>query len=72
RRKRKKRKTNKDSPRACHGIAKPVMVSKELTDFLGLEEGHMVSRTHTVKLLNNYVKANGLQNPAKKIEIVPD
>ena len=72
RRKRKKRKTNKDSPRACHGIAKPVVVSKELTDFLGLEEGHMVSRTHTVKLLNNYVKANGLQNPDKKIEIVPD
>jgi len=72
RRKRKRRKTNKDSPRACHGIAKPVVVSKELTDFLGLEEGHMVSRTHTVKLLNNYVKANGLQNPAKKIQIVPD
>ena len=72
RRKRKRRKTNKDSPRACHGIAKPVVVSKELTDFLGLEEGHMVSRTHTVKLLNNYVKDNGLQNPAKKIEIVPD
>lgn len=72
RRKRKRRKTNRDSPRACHGIAKPVVVSKELTDFLGLEEGHMVSRTHTVKLLNNYVKANGLQNPAKKIQIVPD
>lgn len=72
RRKRKKRKTNKDAPRACHGIAKPVAVSKELTDFLGLEEGHMVSRTHTVKLLNNYVKAKGLQNPAKKIEILPD
>lgn len=72
RRKRKKRKTNKDAPRACHGIAKPVAVSKELTDFLGLEEGHEVSRTHTVKLLNNYVKANGLQNPAKKIEILPD
>ncbi len=72
RRKRKKRKMNKDGPRACHGIAKPVVVSKELTDFLGLEEGHMVSRTHTVKLLNNYVKANGLQNPAKKIEILPD
>ena len=72
RRRRKKRKTNKDSPRACHGIAKPVVVSKELTDFLGLEEGHEVSRTHTVKLLNNYVKAKGLQNPAKKIEIVPD
>ena len=72
RRKRKKRKINKDSPRACHGIAKPVAVSKELTDFLGLEEGHLVSRTHTVKLLNNYVKANALQNPDKKIEIVPD
>ncbi|CAN0246245.1 unnamed protein product [Ectocarpus sp. 6 AP-2014] len=72
RRKRKRRKTNKDSPRACHGIAKPVVVSKQLTDFLGLEEGHMVSRTHTVRLLNNYVKANGLQNPAKKIQIVPD
>lgn len=72
RRKRKKRKANKDSPRSCHGIAKPVVVSKELTDFLGLEEGHMVSRTHTVKLLNNYLKANGLQNPDKKIEIVPD
>ena len=72
RRKRKKRKVNKDSPRACHGIAKPVKVSKELTDFLGLDEGHMVSRTHTVKLLNNYVKAKGLQNPENKIEIVPD
>ena len=72
RRRRKKRKTNKDSPRACHGIAKPVVVSKELTDFLGLEEGHKVSRTHTVKLLNNYVKTKGLQNPAKKIEIIAD
>lgn len=48
RRKRKKRKTDKDSPRACHGIIKPAVVPKELTDFLGLEEGHMVSRTLTV------------------------
>lgn len=72
RRKRKRRKTSGDKPRACHGIAKPVTVSTELTTFLGLEDGHKVSRTHTVKLLNNYVKANGLQNPAKKIEIIPD
>ncbi|CAM9203579.1 unnamed protein product [Pylaiella littoralis] len=72
RRKRKKRKTNGDAPRACHGIAKPVTVSKELRRFLGLEADQKVSRTHTVKLLNNYVKANKLQNPAKKIEILPD
>ena len=72
RRRKKKRKTSANGKPACHGIAKPMIVSKELTEFLGLKEGDKISRTHSVKLINDYVKEHGLQNPERKIEIIPD
>jgi len=72
RRRKKKRKTSVNGKPACHGIAKPMIVSKELTEFLGLKEGEKISRTHSVKLINDYVKEHGLQNPERKIEIIPD
>ena len=72
RKRKKKRKTSSNFPRQCHGIAKPMIVSKVLSEFLGLDENTKVSRTHTVKLLNKYVKDKGLQNPENRIEIIPD
>lgn len=71
-RRRKKKRTQSKGPRSLHGIAAARPVSKELTDFLGLPEGTEVSRTHVVKMLNVYVKENKLQNPEKKVQILPD
>lgn len=72
RKRKKKRKTSSNFPRQCHGIAKPMIVSKVLSEFLELDENTKVSRTHTVKLLNKYVKDKDLQNPENRIEIIPD
>lgn len=72
RRKKKKRSPSKSGPKMLHGIAKPRLTSPELTEFLGLAPGTKISRTHCVKLLNQYVKDHKLQNPLRKIEIIPD
>ncbi len=72
RRKKRKRSSPTGKPAGLHGIAEPREVSKELTDFLGLEEGTKVARTTAVKLVNDYVKEHSLKNPDKKIEILPD
>jgi chromatin remodeling complex protein RSC6 len=72
RKRKKKRKTSSNFNRQCHGIAKPMIVSNILSEFLGLDEDTKVSRTHTVKLLNKYVKDKNLQNPENRIEIIPD
>jgi len=71
RRRRKKRKTQ-GGPVRLYGIAAARSISDELTEFLGLEKGTLMSRTTVIKKLNEYVKEKKLQNPEKKIEIIPD
>ena len=71
RRRRKKRKTQ-GGPVRLYGIAAARSISDELTEFLGLEKGTLISRTTVVKKLNDYVKEHKLQNPERKIEILPD
>ena len=72
RRKKKKRVPSKGGAPGLHGIARPRRISPELTAFLGLAPGTKISRTSCVKKLNEYVKSRGLQNPARRIEIIPD
>lgn len=71
--KKKKRKTaDKDPKRPRHGIAGKSVVSKELTQFLGLADGKPIARTQVVPLLNKYIAANDLKDPAKKNRIISD
>ena len=48
----------------------PVQLSAELQDLLGC--GETLPRTEMVKQLWAYIKANELQNPKNKSEILPD
>lgn len=59
-------------PRAPAGFTKPVSVSDELREFLGLEEGVEIARTDVTKRINEYVKEHSLQNPTDRREIVLD
>ncbi|CAM9621596.1 unnamed protein product, partial [Ectocarpus sp. 13 AM-2016] len=68
--KKKKRKAvTKDPNRPRHGIASDSVVSKELSQFLGLQDGEIIARTRVVSLLNKYISANGLKDPVKKNQI---
>jgi chromatin remodeling complex protein RSC6 len=69
----KKKEKNPDAKkRTASGIAKPAPISKELSDFLGLEAGTEVARTYVVSRITSYVKENNLQNPESKRFIIPD
>ena len=58
--------------RKPHGFAVPSAVSDELCNFMKVEKGTLVSRTNVTKSLTDYIKANKLQNPENKREIIPD
>ena len=51
------------------GLQKPLTPSAELVAVIGAGE---VSRSDAVKKLWDYIKANNLQNPANKREIIAD
>jgi len=51
------------------GIKKPWPLSPEMKKFLGVSEG---ARTEVLKKIWDHIKANNLQNPANKREILCD
>jgi len=57
------------NPRASGGYQKPIQVSPQLNDFLGVES---ISRPEAVKQLWAYIKENQLQDPANKKNIICD
>ena len=59
----------RERPPRKFGIAAPVNISKELAQFMGLNEGEKVARTTVVKFINEYIGKHSLQNPTKKSEI---
>ena len=59
----------RERPPRKFGIAAPVNISKELAQFMGLNEGEKVARTTVVKFINEYIGKHNLQNPSKKSEI---
>ena len=61
-----KRAADEDAPKRLNGFAKPTQVSKEMRDFMGLQDDELVARTQLTKFINGYVKDNKLQNPDNK------
>jgi hypothetical protein len=61
----------KKERKAC-GFAVAVPVSDIMCEFMEVEKGSMVARTDITKRLNAYIKANGLENPENRQQILPD
>ncbi|MCL7037548.1 hypothetical protein MKW94_026169 [Papaver nudicaule] len=61
--------TASSTPAAPKGILKVVPVSPALGEFLGVSEA---SRTDVVKKIWVHIKANNLQNPSDKRQIICD
>ena len=51
---------NKKKIRKPSGFAKPQNLSKELCEFLNIDENSKMSRTDVTKILIKYIKDNGL------------
>jgi chromatin remodeling complex protein RSC6 len=64
--KKQKRVVNPDTPRKLGALEKPVPISEELTEFLGLTKGEMYSRQQITQSVNKFVKDNDLQNPENR------
>ena len=58
--------------RAHSGFVKPTLISDELALFLGKEKGSMLARTAVSKEINNYIRANKLQDAANGRKINAD
>jgi chromatin remodeling complex protein RSC6 len=54
------------------GFAVSAKVTPEMCEFMGKEEGTLISRIEITKYLNLYIKEQGLENPENKQIIVPD
>lgn len=63
---------DEDKPKKVSGFAKPMKLSKELCEFLGVSNDTLMARTDVTKEINKYVKANNLQNPENKRELILD
>lgn len=61
-----KRVVDPENPRKPGALEKPVPISDELADFLGLTKGEMYSRQSVTQGINKYVKDNELQNPENR------
>ena len=66
---RKKRRGGNKSP---GGFTKPAPLSTVMCTFLEVPEGTELPRTEVTRRVNTYVKANNLQNPENKKEILAD
>lgn len=64
--KRVKKVVDPDTPRKLGALEKPVPISEELAEFLGLTKGEMFSRQFITQSINKYVKDNDLQNPENR------
>lgn len=68
----KKNASGEASKRSPSGFAKPTKLSDDLCDFLGVERGSSMARTIVTKHINEYIKANNLQDQSDKRHIIPD
>lgn len=64
--KKQKRVVNPDIPRKLGALEKPVPITEELSEFLGLTKGEMYSRQQITQGVNKFVKDNDLQNPENR------
>ena len=61
-----KRIVDPDTPRKPGALEKPVPISDELADFLGLNKGEMYSRQTITQGIYKFVKDNDIQNPENR------
>ena len=57
---------------APSGFAKPTAISQALADFLQVDKDVKLPRTEVTRMLNKYIKDNGLQKPEDRRIILPD
>ena len=68
-----KTKTPKDKSKLSNsGLMKPVSISKELTQFMGVPVDSLHSRVSVTNAICTYIKEKNLQNPSNKRQINPD
>jgi upstream activation factor subunit UAF30 len=53
-------------------FAKPVTNSEELANFIGIDIGLPIARTHVTRVITQYIKRHNLQYPQNKKRIIPD
>ena len=61
-----KKPVDPDAPRKENSLEKPVVITDELCEFLGLTKGEKHSRQTVTKTINQYVKEHDLQNPENR------
>ena len=54
------------------GFAVSSKVTPDMCEFMGRNEGELISRIEITKYLNKYIKENSLENPENRQNIVPD
>ena len=65
--------TTYDETKDPTGLLKPVRVSPELYEFLGMTDGRLVTGKYVLDAVINYIQAQNLTHPQKwSSEIVPD
>ena len=62
----------KSGNRAPSGFVKPTLISDQLADFLGKEHGSELARTEVTREINQYIRANSLQDKDNGRIIKPD
>ena len=67
-----KKKQRKVGNRAPSGFVKPTKISLELATFLGKPKGTEMARTQVTREINQYIRANNLQDPDNGRRILPD
>ena len=69
----KSQRTRKTSDnRVVSGIARPTQISSELAKFLNCDPAKPLARTEAIKGITAYIKANKLENPEYRRQIIPD
>ena len=64
--KRVKKEVDPNVPRKLGALEKPVPITEELAEFLGLVKGELYSRQKVTQTINKFVKDNDLQNPENR------
>jgi chromatin remodeling complex protein RSC6 len=65
-------KKKRKGQRAPSGFVKPSPISNELADFLGKPQGSEMARTDVTREINQYIRANSLQDKENGRKINPD
>jgi chromatin remodeling complex protein RSC6 len=67
-----KKRAKRGGNRSPSGFVKPTKISDELAHFLEKPLGTEMARTEVTKEINNYIRANGLQDKDNGRKIIPD